>query len=184
MPVWLRIPVPETESLATLGELAGAAAQRGGQVACQFEAARQVRLGHGEAQIGPIFTADALHDHVDDDPARGNLLENLCGQTRPVRHSDHRDAGLSFVERDVLDDQILHALHPGDDVRGVVRQRPGSDAAVPACRRRFLVQTKNGMNGAERLHGRFAVHEHGDLDLARGDHEDIDALVGQRRNIF
>ena len=152
--VWLFMPTPNTDSLATRGQCIG-----GGQPsksACSAATAQrlgQLGLGHGERDVGAPLPPHALHDHVDDHPRLGDLVEHLGGQPGNVRQPQHGDAGLRLVEADVLDDQLLHPFHAGDDIGGVAP--PALRAAIVAVSDavRVLVQLELAVDGAEGLQG-------------------------------
>ena len=131
--VWLFMPTPKTESLATLGQCRG-----GGQPsnsACSAGDAELLAsscLGNGEGDVGVPLPAHALHDHVDDDARLGDLVEHLGGQPGDVGQPEHRHPGLRLVEADVLDDELLHFFHAGDDFRGVALAAAAARLGVAA----------------------------------------------------
>ncbi len=112
-------------------------------------------------------------------PACGHFVEDLGGQARHVGHGVDRHAGLRLVQGDVLDDQLFHLLHAGDHVvraAGGRRRR----AALRNARRAPWPSSNSAwtVRRASRAYSRR--HEHRNLDLAGGDHLDVDALLGQR----
>ena len=66
----------------------------------------------------------ALHDHVDEDAGRGDLLEHAGGDPRPVGHAQDRDLGLAPVVGDAGDDDLEPAptLDPGRQAADPRRQ--------------------------------------------------------------
>ena len=92
--VWLFMPTPKTESLATRGQLSG-----GGQPsssACSpkhAERRRQIALRHGEADVRVPPAAHVLHDHVDHHAGLGHFVEDLRGQTGNIGHGAARSRG-------------------------------------------------------------------------------------------
>ncbi len=160
----------------------GAALELAGKLLGDLHRLVQVGAGDGEAQVCHPFDAEALHDHVDENPAGRDAFKNRRRESRRVGHLAHGHAGLRVVELHVVDRQVFHPLHtfePGDDCRGVGR------AAVRGGRRavglvgRGLIEFEHAVQRAERRQPLVLRHEHRDFDLAGGDHQDVDAGVGQ-----
>ena len=99
-PVWVRMPRPTTETLATsaswvtpVAPISRAAASAARSVSAQ------VALGDGEADLGRPVGRHVLDDHVDDDVGRGDRAEERVDDARPVGHAEDRDPGLVLGQR-------------------------------------------------------------------------------------
>ena len=155
------------------------AAEQLGLLGGHREAFLQVLLRHGEGDVGV--------------PLRGPRSARSCRPPRPPRRSRSNTwaarPGISGSPTTVTRacdssrlissiDECLHLLHAGDDL--VVVAARGGAAPVAAARPpagSCRAGTPRGRSAGPRR--RIAGHQHRDLDLAGGDHENVDPLLGQ-----
>ena len=69
---------------------------------------------------------------------------------------EHRDARLRHVQADVLDDQLLHLFHAGDDLRGAVAAGRGGSLAGCGRRLGLLLELEFAVDGPQGLQGVLA----------------------------
>ena len=122
--------------------------------------------------------AEALYDHVDHHSCFSHLLEHVRRHARRVRHVVDRHPGLRLVERNVVDGQVFHALQSGHHVECV-----GRTIGWRTWRRhvigRIAIQLEDAVDDPQRLLHLGVRHQHRDFDLAGGNHQDVDAGIGQ-----
>ncbi len=99
-----------------------------------FQAARQIGLGHGEGDVRlALFAADVLDDHVDVDRRIGQRLEDGGDGARLVGHAGQDDLRLILVIGDAGDELAFHVMFldfgVADDHRSGGRRLPGFDEA-------------------------------------------------------
>ena len=117
-PVWVRMPTPTTESLASAGstETSGMPAFWTASTARSADSLR-----HRERKQRVSVHRDVLDDHVDEHAGLADGAEDQRGVARPVRHVKERDPGLRLVEIDSADDQVFHPQRPRS-ARGTLRR--------------------------------------------------------------
>ena len=124
-------------------------------------------------------------------PAAGHRLEDPRAVARPIGQVEHRDPALVGVEQDVADDDVFHARQPLRDA-GQVARRLVDDGRRPPLKRadgprppgkpapgRGLSQAERLMHRPQRLDAVGLVDQHGDLDVAGGDHLHVDVGGGE-----
>ena len=76
-------------------------------------------IRHAEGDLRPPRIGQVLHDHVHDDAARRDRLEDARAIAGPVGQVEDGDAALVGVEQHVADDDVFHARQAMGDRRQV-----------------------------------------------------------------
>ena len=115
-PVWVRSPMPTTDSLAmSSSKLNSAPGQLLEDLAEQEQALFQIGSRNGERKAGAAAVADVLHDHVDHHAPFGDGGEDFGRDAGNIGQMADRHARLGRVEADFADDDVFHRRQLGDD---------------------------------------------------------------------